>query len=40
MDRLTLDRRTLLGGAAATVAASTLARAGRAFAADQKFVPY
>ena len=40
MDRLKLDRRTLLGGAAATVAASTLAGSGRVFAADQKFVPY
>ena len=38
MSRLIVDRRTLLAGAAA--AAAALATGSRAFAADQKFVPY
>ena len=39
MGEFAVDRRTLLGGAAAGVA-TALAGAGRARAADQKFVPY
>jgi simple sugar transport system substrate-binding protein len=39
MTRMNVDRRTLLGGAAAATAAA-LAGTPRAFAADQKFVPY
>ena len=39
MNRMNLNRRTLLGGAAAA-AAGAVVGTGRAFAADQKFVPY
>ena len=39
MGSFQVDRRTVLGGAAAAAAAS-LAGGTRAFAADQKFVPY